>query len=238
LTFSEITLRRYGSAARRKERQTGQSEVSAMETFLPKLLFGLPSIIIALTVHEYFHGLVAFRCGDPSAKYDNRLTLNPLKHMDRLGGLLLITTLLFSPFVVGWAKPVPVSTHYLKNPRRDIILVSLAGPLSNLGLAFLAGIIYRLAVPGISPFLEVFLYYFIIVNLSLGLFNLIPCPPLDGWKILGGLVPDDISRKMQNLEQSKPMVTMLLLYIIMFSGVGSLILGPPFEFLRKLLIGQ
>jgi Zn-dependent protease len=209
-----------------------------MEHFLERLLFGLPAIIIALTVHEYCHGLVAFKCGDPTAKYENRLTLNPLKHMDPIGCGLLATSLLFSPFVVGWAKPVPVSEHYLKNPKTDIIFVSLAGPVSNFMLAVVAGMLYRSGILESSYYIQNLVLYFVLVNLSLGLFNLLPCPPLDGWKIVGGLMPSDISHKMKDIEQRKPMIAMALLFIIMFSGVGALILGPPFTFLFSLLTGR
>ena len=209
-----------------------------MEDIFLNILCGFPAIIIALTVHEFFHAFTAFRCGDPTAKYENRVSLNPLAHIDPVGAVILFMTLLVSPFVVGWAKPVPVSERYLGKPRRDIFLVSFAGPLSNMALAFLAGIFIRLGAGEAMPIVGLFLLKFVSVNLSLGLFNLLPVPPLDGWKIIQAVLPSDIVYKMKNLETRSPYVTYAILAIVIFSGIVQIVLGPPYRLLYTLFTSQ
>ncbi|MEA1986998.1 MAG: site-2 protease family protein, partial [Candidatus Marinimicrobia bacterium] len=145
-------------------------------------------ILFALTIHELSHGMVAYYFGDPTAKNAGRLTLNPLAHLDPIGTLMI--------FIVhfGWAKPVPVNPAYLRNPKKDMIWISLAGPASNMVLAFITGLLIRVVGLNITDnftldFIKMMLYYSLTINLALAVFNLIPIPPLDGSKILAGLLP-------------------------------------------------
>jgi Zn-dependent protease len=149
-------------------------------------------ILLSLTVHEFSHGYVAWRFGDNTAKSMGRLTLNPLSHIDPIGMLML--------FVVGmgWAKPVPINIHAFRHPKRDLALSAAAGPASNFLMAAVTGLFFRV-FPGLVPlggdtgillFLKLNLFYFLLINVGLGIFNLIPIPPLDGSKILRGFLPD------------------------------------------------
>ncbi len=157
---------------------------------LIELLFVLPCILIALSVHEVSHGWAAYKLGDPTAKNMGRLTLNPLKHLDPVGTLCMIF------FHFGWARPVPINTRYFKNNKRDTALTAAAGPLSNFIMAFLGILLCEIFIalftrfPAKTEFVYYIQYavvtlcqYFHILNLSLGLFNLIPVPPLDGSRI-------------------------------------------------------
>ncbi len=154
--------------------------------FLRNLLISAPAILIALTLHELAHGLVAYWCGDPTAKLMGRLTLNPIKHLDPVGTALL--------FLVGfgYAKPVPVNPRNFKHPRRDDFFVSIAGITMNLILFFLFGMTffwYINFVPGgINEYLYYFLFYCAQVNACLAVFNLIPLPPLDGYHVLNDVI--------------------------------------------------
>jgi len=147
----------------------------------------IPGILAALTVHEYAHGWVAFRLGDPTAKLLGRLTLNPIPHLDPIGTILL--------FLVhfGWAKPVPVNPHNFENPRRGMVWVALAGPAANVLLAALGGAALQLAANNgwLMPFgiLYRMLAFTIFINLMLAFFNLVPIPPLDGAKVVEGFLP-------------------------------------------------
>jgi Zn-dependent protease len=158
---------------------------------LPFILMIAPPILIALTFHEFAHAYVANKLGDPTAKDMGRLTLNPLTHLDIVGTIMVFL------IHIGWAKPVPVNPLNFRNPKRDLLWVSLAGPMSNILLAFIAGLIFRLfnidysnpkefSTMGIIPFM---LAFSVLINLILAFFNILPIPPLDGSKILGGLLP-------------------------------------------------
>jgi Zn-dependent protease len=149
----------------------------------------IPAILLALTIHEYAHGWMALKLGDTTARDAGRLTLNPLAHLDILGAVMLLV----GPF--GWAKPVPVNGYNLKNPKRDLLLVSLAGPASNVIIALLFGYAMRflpMSFPALAnvPHLTNFVTLSIMINLGISFFNLLPIPPLDGSKILLGLLPD------------------------------------------------
>ena len=150
-------------------------------------LFTLPVILPAIICHECAHGWISYKLGDPTAKNAGRLTLNPLKHLDPIGTLCMIF------FHVGWANPVPIDPRYYRDRKKGIIYVSLAGPMTNFILAFVSLFIEGLLMKFASPHSTViwvlcqFCYYSAVVNVGLGLFNLIPIPPLDGSKILGEL---------------------------------------------------
>ena len=152
-------------------------------------------VLTAVTFHELAHGYVADRLGDPTARLAGRLTINPLKHLDPVGTLVFIVTRM-----IGWAKPVPVNPYNLRNPKKDMIWVSLAGPAANLIIAFIAAVVFRLLLNlPVSPFsdlgqkilapLILIARITVTINIGLGVFNLIPVPPLDGSKILMGLLP-------------------------------------------------
>ena len=156
--------------------------------------------IIALTVHEYAHGYVAYRLGDDTAKNSGRLSLNPVRHLDPIGALCMVF------FHVGWARPVPINPRYFKNPKRGFALSALAGPLSNIILGFLGGGLYLLTYAllrdvsfpsqnlayNLATNLLLFLFVFHSVNLGLGVFNLLPLPPFDGSRLLNVLLPEKV----------------------------------------------
>ena len=153
-------------------------------------LYIIPAALIAIMCHELTHGLFSYMQGDPTPKVQGRLSLNPAKHLDLFGTLCLI----FLGF--GWAKPVQVDPRYYKNPKWGMALVALGGPLANFVIAFLSGLILTLIefyVPysDFSMILYNFFLYLIIINVGLGLFNLIPIPPLDGSKIIGAILPEN-----------------------------------------------
>jgi Zn-dependent protease len=151
-----------------------------------ELLIRIPAILLAITVHEYAHGWVAWRRGDSTAKNSGRLTFNPVAHFDILGFLMMM----IGPF--GWAKPVPVNPYHLDNPRRDMVYVSLAGPAINIIIALIAGYSFRVLNyynAGINEYVFDFLRMSVNLNLGLSFFNLLPVPPLDGSKILMGILP-------------------------------------------------
>ncbi|MFH1454287.1 MAG: site-2 protease family protein [Armatimonadota bacterium] len=213
-----------------------------MEMFITILLF-VPAILISLIVHEYAHARVAYNLGDPTAKYSGRLTLNPMNHLDLWGALVLVTTFLASggKFCFGWAKPVPINPYNFKNYFKDSMLVGLAGPLANFAMAASGGLLFRLLIPSsyntFTLILLLFLKTFIVVNIGLGLFNLIPVPPLDGSRILMGLMPKDLAWKYNELERTSPMIIFFILIILIVTGLINVILVPPFVFLYKLFTG-
>jgi Zn-dependent protease len=171
----------------------------------------LPPILLALTVHEYAHGYVAYRLGDDTAYLAGRLTLNPLSHLDPIGTLMLILV------HIGWAKPVPVNPYNLNNPRRDIILVSIAGPGANILLAFISGLIFRLTAGGsffhsisVGGILLTMIAYSVLINLVLAFFNLIPIPPLDGSRVVSGLLRGEAYNMYAQLERFGPILFLVL----------------------------
>jgi Zn-dependent protease len=187
-----------------------------------------PVIIFSLTVHEFFHAWMANRRGDPTARDAGRLTLNPLAHLDLFGTLMLF----LSNFRFGWAKPVPVNPYNLRNYRRDNLLISAAGPFSNLGLAFIAGMLFRalngMNIIGRYEWLDLVLFLFIMINASLAFFNLLPVYPLDGSHIFRSLLPESYGPMLDQFERVSPMVLIVLIlsgYIFHVSLIW-LVLGP------------
>ena len=187
---------------------------------LQELLLRIPALLLALTVHEVAHGYIAMRLGDPTARNLGRLTLNPLKHLDPIGALCMLL------FRFGWAKPVPINTRYFKNPKRDMALTALAGPASNFILGFIGVLFYYLSLllfislPEASGSLlnlqEVwitFLSIFIILNVSFGVFNMIPVPPLDGSRILLTFLPPKYYFGLMQYERYISFGLFALLYI-------------------------
>ena len=188
---------------------------------MQELWLGIPAFLLALTCHEVAHGYVAKRLGDPTADEQGRLTLNPIKHISLLGTIIFPLLLYFahSPVIFGWAKPVPVDPRYFRRPLRGMMWVGMAGPVANFILAIIAAIVFRLLAPLASEqsVLLEFVLVFMLVNLVLGFFNLIPIPPLDGSRIVSGLLPRNLAIEYLRLERYGFMILFLLLYLGIFS---------------------
>ena len=168
------------------------------------IIIPVAAILLAITVHEFSHGLAAFLQGDKTAYDAGRLTLNPIAHLDPIGSILIPGVLILSgsPFLIGWAKPVPFNPHNLRSGRFGSFLVGLAGPLSNFIIAVCAALAIKTFFPafGGANFLVIFLAQLFLINVVLGTFNLIPVPPLDGSKILFNLLPPRFDRIAEWLE--------------------------------------
>jgi Zn-dependent protease len=208
---------------------------------ITQLIVLTPGFLLAITVHEFTHGYVAYRLGDPTAKQAGRLTFNPISHLDPFGTLALILTQM-----IGWAKPVPVDPRYLRNPRQDLLWISLGGPAANLAAAtvlalLLHGIAYLFFRQPISQTAGYFLHplvmilqYGVVINVGLAVFNLIPVPPLDGAAVLAGLLPPKQAYQFEKLEQYG---FIILLILIVTGAVGIIIRPVVFAIVRTLLAG-
>lgn len=208
---------------------------------MAELLLLIPVLLFSLSFHEYSHGRVADILGDPTPREAGRITLNPLAHLDLMGSLVLIMTRRF-----GWAKPVPVNPTYFHNPRQGMMLVGLAGPLSNLLLAFLFSLFFRFfrtpsflswlyGLGGNSLIIIVrdFLSLALIVNVALALFNLIPVPPLDGSRILQGVLPRRYDGFFHQLEG----YGMFIIFFLALSGILGRVISPLLNFTIHFLFG-
>jgi Zn-dependent protease len=202
--------------------------------FIRQAIIALPAILFALTVHEFFHAYIAHRFGDNTARDLGRMTLNPLAHLSLMGTAMMF----LSQFRFGWAKPVPVNPFNLRNPRVADFWISAAGPLSNLGLGFVFGLLFRVAASSQAALPEavhMFLYYSVMINVSLAFFNLIPIFPLDGSHILRNVLPPSYESFLDQLERIGPIILLVLIvtrgfwivlgpfitfFIYLFSGVG------------------
>lgn len=199
--------------------------------YLLLFLLKLPALLLAVTIHELAHGLVADRLGDPTARLNGRLTLNPLPHIDPLGAVAFVLV------GFGWAKPVPVNAYNLRRPRRDMALVAGAGPLSNFAVALVAVIFLRLilpvaALPYVVEPLKYVLNFIFLFNVGLGVFNLIPLPPLDGGHFLPYFLPRASWGAVHRLEQYGP----LILLLAVMSGATNYVMGPAMGAVRAALI--
>ena len=177
----------------------------------------IPIVLFSIIIHEFSHGKVADLLGDPTARLSGRLTLNPIPHIDIFGTIILPVLLYFlgGP-IFGWAKPVPINFHNFKNPKRDILLTALAGPASNLILVFFSLFFLKITSGPVSAnisFLGSTLVTCYIINLVLGVFNLLPIPPLDGSKILYSLLPMDLAVKYASLEKYGFFILLAFLYL-------------------------
>ncbi|MBU4264899.1 site-2 protease family protein [Patescibacteria group bacterium] len=190
-------------------------------------IISIISLIIAITIHEFSHALMADQLGDPTPRSQDRLTLNPLKHLDPLGTLMLI----FAKF--GWGKPVPIDPYNLKNPRRDELLIAMAGPASNILLAILVSIFKNFL-----PISYAITYVFIATNISLAIFNLLPIPPLDGSKIFLNLLPIEKSIEWQQAFQQYGNFILIILLFLPFQGSSliNLIISPIIQLILKILL--
>ena len=186
---------------------------------LTSMVATLLAVLMAITFHETAHGYIAYRLGDPTAKNQGRLTLNPIAHLDPIGALMMFV------FGFGWAKPVPVNPFYFEGDRtKGMMLVSVAGPLTNLIISFAAYFIY-VAGSGFAaiPFLSIFLSTTVTLNIYLAVFNLIPIPPLDGSKILAGLLPKATAYKFLNTVEQ---YGFLILMLLIFFNITDMIMVP------------
>lgn len=203
------------------------------------ILLMIPPLLFALTFHEYCHAYVATRLGDPTARLLGRLTLNPIAHLDVTGTLVFVLTQR-----IGWAKPVPVDERYLKHPRRDMMWIALAGPISNLILALIFGTIVRFVAPiHMTGTMERLLLYMVegsvLVNLGLAAFNLIPIFPLDGSRILTGLLSRVWAERYRQFDHVGPFVLLGIVVLGMVTGVNlfSYIVTPFVYILGGLFTG-
>jgi len=206
------------------------------------LLLLAPPILLALTFHEYAHALAAYRYGDDTAKLNGRLSLNPLRHLDPLGTIMI--------FLVhfGWAKPVPVNPLRLRNPKKDMLWISAAGPLANMLLALISGLLLRLlsaaaGIPAQHSLMSLVMFMLVMslqINLALAVFNILPIAPLDGSKILAGILPARFENAIAQLERYGPFVLIGLIIIGRVTDVpilGSLI-WPFVKFFSHLFAGM
>jgi Zn-dependent protease len=209
-----------------------------MNNILSEIIILAPPLLLALTIHEFAHGWVAYRLGDPTAKQAGRLTLNPLRHLDPIG------TIAFFLIKIGWAKPVPVNAAYFRNPRKDMLWVALAGPLTNLAMAVISALATRIVwllveILPASPVVNALFVPFnamliasVWINLVLCIFNFLPIPPLDGSRILTGILPPDLARSYAGVER----YGFILILILAFSGILSKLILPIIHFANTLLL--
>jgi Zn-dependent protease len=195
-------------------------------------------VLFAITVHEVAHGWMARRFGDPTAMMLGRLTLNPLKHIDPIGTILVPALLLFAGgFIFGWAKPVPVTQQNLRHPERDMAWVAAAGPASNLIMAVLWGLMIKLVLMmgGLFPaFVEPLLLmgqFGVVINLVLMVLNLLPIPPLDGSRVVSAFLPGPLAWRYNRFE----MFGLVIVAVLLFSGLLGRIIGPPIRFLESVI---
>ncbi len=200
--------------------------------YLKRLAVVAVPALLGIILHEVAHGFVAEKRGDPTARYMGRLTLNPLPHIDPMGLLVFVLTSLSGAFIFGWAKPVPVNPRHFKNPSKDMMLVALAGPMSNLALAFFFALALRLLIQFLSPlewghnatyvFFVLMLQAGIIINCGLCWLNMLPIPPLDGSKVLAYFLPPHMAWQYLNAEK----YGFIILLLLLATGVLGYILGP------------
>jgi len=194
-------------------------------------------LLLSLTIHEAAHAWTANKLGDPTARALGRVSLNPIVHIDPIGTIVLPILAAVSHFpIIGWAKPVPVNTRNLRNPRRDFVLVAAAGPISNLMQALVAAVLLRavvaLAHGDIGGLLLNALLMAVEINLLLAFFNLIPVPPLDGGNVALGLLPPALAVPYAKLRQ----FGFVILYALMFTGAATAMIYPPTIFLARILL--
>ena len=202
---------------------------------IQRLVILIPPILFAVTIHEVAHGWVADKLGDPTARRMGRLTLNPIRHLDPVGTLVFFLTQ-----TIGWARPVPVNPLNFKNPKRDMIWVSVAGPASNVAVAALCAIFVKHGVRPLSVFLPdlvltplvLMLIISVQLNIGLAIFNLIPIPPLDGSKVLAGLLTARLFSMYHEFERWG----FILLLLLVFTGVTGRIIVPLIFWLYSLFM--
>jgi len=199
------------------------------------IILSAPAILFGLTIHEFSHGWVAWQLGDPTAKMMGRLTLNPLKHLDPIGTIALFL------FRFGWAKPVPIDPRNFRHPTRDMAISSLAGPGANLLTAAVAGLVLRvLFLFHVGGFFTTLVMYFVLFNLILCFFNLIPIPPLDGSRLVYHLLPPDLAASYGRLERYGFIILIGVIMLGQLTRVNLLWLymGPLLRIFSLLFVGR
>lgn len=211
-----------------------------MEHILLKISIMLVPALLAVTLHEVAHGFIAERLGDPTARLLGRLTLNPVKHLDPIGTIALLV------FGFGWARPVPVNANNLRSAKTDMIWVSLAGPAANLMLALFSALLLRLIVytaamlpeaSGVLPMIKpigLMAAFGLYINVILCLFNLLPIPPLDGGRVLVGVLPE---RQSQMLRRIEPFGMLLIVFLIFGTSIWSAAFGPAVHYVVSIMAG-
>ncbi len=210
--------------------------------FIIRLIFQIPVLLMSLTIHEFSHGYVAYLLGDDTAKRAGRLTLNPISHIDPFGLLMLFIA------HIGWAKPVPINPYNFQNQKRDTAITAAAGPASNFITAMILAFVFNKMKMSIDPYsanifsqyLIGMIYYGILINLALGIFNLLPIPPMDGSKILGGFLSDEAYYRYTAQERKGAQILMIIFavsFVFKLNIIGRIII-PPINFLMNLLVGS
>ena len=192
-------------------------------------------LLVAFPVHEFAHALAAYLGGDSTAKLFGRLTLNPIAHFDPMGGMMTVLSVLFGGFVLGWAKPTPVNTANLRNRRNGEVFVALAGPLSNLVMATIGAFVFRILIAGqvVLPDLAYQgLYLFVVFNVALAIFNLIPIPPLDGSTLLFRVLSPRQAWQLRPILAQYGLFILIIIIFVFRSGLSGLIYG-----VANLLVG-
>ncbi|MGH7812139.1 MAG: site-2 protease family protein [Candidatus Binatia bacterium] len=219
-----------------------------MEETIRQIAIWAVPLLTAVVFHETAHGWVANRLGDPTAARLGRLTLNPLAHIDLFGSIFIPMTLIIahSPFVFGYAKPVPVNFHNLRHPKRDMIWVALAGPVMNLVLALVSVMVWKIlttllagdgqTAPGalaqlLRP-LALMAQGSVLINIALAVFNALPLPPLDGGRVMVGLLPQAMSAKVVRVEP----YGFIILFVLLMTRTLDHIIDPPMEFLLRVYL--
>lgn len=202
-------------------------------SLIQKISVAIIPVLFAITVHEVAHGWVAYQLGDPTAKMLGRLTLNPFKHIDIIGTILVPLLMLhFGGFIFGWAKPVPINSRKFKHFRRDTALVAIAGPLSNFIMACFWGLMLHFT-PHSNLGLSLMCQIGVMINLILCVLNLIPIPPLDGSRVVGSLLPGRLAYYYSRIEP----YGFFILLALYFAGILEKIMGPPLDFLLRVFLG-
>jgi Zn-dependent protease len=208
----------------------------------------LVPLVIAIVFHEVAHGRVARRLGDPTAEERGRLSFNPIKHVDPFGTVILplILAVSHAGAIFGWAKPVPVNYARLRNPRRDMVLVALAGPGMNLLLAFVGALILTATLAlsggvenGVARFIALNALNFVYINIFLGVFNLLPIPPFDGGHVVEGLLPPSLGVQFRKIGRSMLLVLVVLLLVLPLIGLNVVgrIVWPLVDQIAAMLLG-
>jgi len=203
------------------------------------IIIQIPVLLLSVIIHEIAHGLTAYKLGDSTAKDLNRLTLNPIPHIDLFWSIIIPALLIISGsgFIIGGAKPVPIDPRNFKNPKKGMMITALAGPLSNFGLAFISLIMLKIAdifisaPEGYSLITIKLIFSFFLINMVLGIFNLIPIPPLDGGRILIGLLPNNLAYSYSKIEPYGIFIVIGLLYFGVLGFVLAFVVNSILRFL-------